>query len=157
MSEHRGGCHCGNLHLSLHLSQAPAETRLRACSYSFCRAHNTRTTSDPDGWVHIYAADWSVVERYRFGTGTAEFLICKRCGVYIGAIGETASGTRAVTNISTTLPREARTAVNATFGSTMRSVGGDRHAGPLGRRVTPRDVGQHIAVAVLVLAGIAAM
>ena len=93
--EHRGGCHCGNLRLSLRLSQAPADTRLRACGCSFCRAHNTRTTSDPDGAVDIRAADWSLVEFYRFGTGTAEFLICKRCGVYIGAVGETASGARA--------------------------------------------------------------
>jgi hypothetical protein len=74
------------------------ETRLRACGCSFCRAHNTRTTSDPNGSVDIRAADWSLVERYRFGTGTAEFLICRRCGVYIGAIGESAAGTRAVIN-----------------------------------------------------------
>jgi hypothetical protein len=95
MSEHRGGwggCHCGNLRLTLSLSQAPADTRLRACGCSFCRAHNTRTTSDPNGSVDIHAADWSLVQSYRFGTGTAEFLICKRCRVYIGAIGETASG-----------------------------------------------------------------
>jgi len=98
LTEHRGGCHCGNLRLSLRLSQTPAETRLRACGCSFCRAHNTRTTSDPNGSVDIHAADWSLVERYRFGTGTAEFLICKCCGVYIGAIGETASGTSAVIN-----------------------------------------------------------
>ena len=64
MSEHSGGCHCGNLRLSLRLSQAPADTRLRACSCSFCRAHNTRTTSDPNGSVDIHAADWSIVERY---------------------------------------------------------------------------------------------
>jgi len=96
--EHRGRCHCGNLQLGLHLSQAPADTRLRACGCSFCRARNTRTTSDPNGSVDIRVADWSLVELYRFGTGTAEFLICKRCGVYIGAIGETASGTRAVIN-----------------------------------------------------------
>ena len=69
---------------------------MRGCGCSFCRAHNTRTTSDPNGSVEIRAADWSLVESYRFGTGTAEFLICKRCGVYIGAIGETASGARAV-------------------------------------------------------------
>ena len=31
-------------------------------------------------------------------TGTAEFLICKRCGVYIGVIGKTASGTRAASH-----------------------------------------------------------
>jgi hypothetical protein len=98
MSEHRGGCHCGNLRISLRLSQPPAETRLRACGCSFCRAHNTRTTSDPNGSVEIRAGDPSLVQRYRFGTGTAEFLICKRCGVYIGAIGESASGTRAVIN-----------------------------------------------------------
>ena len=98
MGEHRGGCHCGNLHVTLNLLQPPAEVRLRACGCSFCRAHNTRTTSDPSGSVDIRAADWSLVERYRFGTGTAEFLICKRCGVYIGAIGESAAGTRAVIN-----------------------------------------------------------
>ncbi len=98
MGEHQGGCHYGNIRLSLRLSQAPADTRLRACGCSFCRAHNTRTASNPKGSVEIRAADWSLVERYRFGTGTAQFLICRRCGVYIGAIGETASGTCAVIN-----------------------------------------------------------
>jgi hypothetical protein len=35
---------------------------------------------------------------YRFGTGTAEFVICRNCGVYIGAIGDSGSGMRAVIN-----------------------------------------------------------
>ena len=96
--EHRGGCHCGNLALRLRLSQAPEDTPLRACGCSFCRAHNTRTTSDPSGSVEIWAEDWSLVEPYRFGSGTAEFLICRRCGVYIGAVCETMAGTRAVIN-----------------------------------------------------------
>ena len=96
--EHKGGCHCGNLRLSLLLSQLPQETRLRACGCSFCRAHATRTTSDPHGSVEIRAADWSLVESYRFGSGTAEFLICRRCGVYIGAMCDTESGLRAVIN-----------------------------------------------------------
>jgi len=61
---------------------------LRACGCSFCRAHNTRTTSDPNGAAEIDAADWGLVQFYRFGTGTAEFVICRRCGVYIGAIGD---------------------------------------------------------------------
>jgi hypothetical protein len=98
VSQHRGGCHCGNLRLSLSLSRAPGETALRACGCSFCRAHNTRTASDPHGSVEIEAEDWSLVESYRFGSGTAEFLICRRCGVYLGAVCETASGTRAVVN-----------------------------------------------------------
>ena len=55
--------------------------QLRACGCSFCRAHNTCTTSDPNGSVDICAADWSLVRFYRFGTGTADFLICGTCGV----------------------------------------------------------------------------
>ncbi|HTZ35488.1 MAG TPA: hypothetical protein VMB84_05645 [Stellaceae bacterium] len=98
MSEHRGGCHCGNLRLVLTLSRPPEETPLRACGCSFCRAHNTRTASDPAGRAEISAGDWSLVEFYRFGTGTADFLICKRCGVYIGAVMESAAGLRAVVN-----------------------------------------------------------
>ena len=98
MAEHRGGCHCGNLRVTLCLTQEPAEVRLRACGCSFCRAHNTRTASDPDGFVSICAGDWAQVQFYRFGTGTADFVICRNCGVYIGAIGETPSGTRAVIN-----------------------------------------------------------
>jgi hypothetical protein len=98
VSEHRGGCHCGNLRLNLRLTREPAEVRLRACGCSFCRAHNTRTASDPQGSVDIWAEDWTLVQSYRFGTGTAEFVICRRCGVYIGAIGESGAGARAVIN-----------------------------------------------------------
>ncbi|MGC1886181.1 MAG: hypothetical protein WA709_08800 [Stellaceae bacterium] len=38
------------------------------------------------------------MESYRFGSGTAEFLICRRCGAYIGVVCETTAGTRAVIN-----------------------------------------------------------
>ena len=135
MSEHRGGCHCGNLRLTLRLSQAPADTRVRACGCSFCRAHNTRTTSDPDGSVDIDAADWSLVEPYRFGTGTAEFLICKRCGVYVGAIGETAAGIRAVINTNCLDSRAAFTQQAILSITTARQpVTGWPAAPPTGRR-----------------------
>src|SRR3954469_18888144 len=80
--EHSGGCHCGNLRLRLHLSAPPEAVCVRACQCSFCRSHATRTTSDPNGAVEVWAEDWSLVQPYRFGTGTAEFLICCRCGVY---------------------------------------------------------------------------
>jgi hypothetical protein len=109
MTKHRGGCHCGSLKLSLRLSQLPQDTRLRACGCSFCRAHNTRTASDPHGSVEIWAEDWSLVQHYRFGSGTAEFLICRRCGVYIGAVCETAVGLRAVVNTNCLTDRAAFT------------------------------------------------
>ena len=94
--EHDGGCHCGNLTLRLRLTRPPSENAIRSCQCSFCRAHATRTVSDPEGLVEIRARDWNDVTRYRFGTGTAEFLLCKTCGIYIGAVGDG----RSVTNVN---------------------------------------------------------
>ena len=81
-----GGCHCGNLAYVFEAS-APLETLgLRACMCAFCRAHGARNTSDPNGTMRIRVRDASQLERYRFALRTADFLICKRCGIYIGAL-----------------------------------------------------------------------
>jgi len=105
--DHDGGCHCGNLRLRLRLTRPASENPTRSCFCSFCRAHATRTVSDPEGQVDIRARDWSGVTRYRFASGTAEFLLCKMCGVYIGAVCETEHGTRAVTNVNSLADRAA--------------------------------------------------
>jgi hypothetical protein len=98
--DHEGGCHCGNLRLKLTLTRPPETNATRSCACSFCRAHAVRTVSDSQGQVEIRARDWSRVERYRFSTGPADFLVCKICGVYIGAVCETERGMRAVTNVN---------------------------------------------------------
>jgi hypothetical protein len=36
--------------------------------------------ADPEGLLEVWADDWSLVENYRFGTRTCDFLICRRCG-----------------------------------------------------------------------------
>ena len=101
MDSHLGGCHCGNLHVRLRLSKPPEDNALRACTCSFCRSHSPRMVADPEGLFEIWADDWSLVENYRFGTRTCDFLICRRCGVFIAAVSEmTASGTRAVVNVN---------------------------------------------------------
>lgn len=105
--EHEGSCHCGNLRLRLRLTRPPGENPTRACACSFCRAHATRTVSDPKGHVEIWSRDWSEVTRYRFSTGTADFLLCKTCGVYIGAVCDTDRGARAVTNVNSLADRAA--------------------------------------------------
>jgi hypothetical protein len=97
---HSGGCHCGNITVHLQLSQPPETMPLRSCSCSFCRSHGTRTVSDRDGRAEITAADPALVERYRFGSCTADYLLCRRCGIYVGAVCETSSGTRAVINVN---------------------------------------------------------
>jgi hypothetical protein len=98
--EHSGGCHCGNIHVHLRLTKAPRENPLRACACAFCRAHQTRTVADPEGLFEVAADDWSLVEPYRFGSRTADYLVCRRCGVYVGAVCETAAGPRAVVNVN---------------------------------------------------------
>lgn len=97
---HSGGCHCQNLSVKLRLSKPPAEMPLRSCSCTFCRSHGTRTLSDRDGQVEITAGDWTEIERYQFGSRTADYLLCRRCGVYIGALCETSTGLRAVLNVN---------------------------------------------------------
>lgn len=106
---HSGGCHCGNITVQLRLSQPPEAMALRSCSCSFCRSHGTRTVSDRNGAAEIRARDWSLVERYRFGSGTADYLLCRRCGVYVGAVCETSSGPRAVINVNCLEDRAAFT------------------------------------------------
>jgi len=97
---HSGGCHCGNISVRLRLSRPPEQMPLRSCACSFCRAHATRTLSDRDGLFEIEASDPSLVERYRFGSRTADYMVCGRCGVYVGAVCETSSGLRAVVNVN---------------------------------------------------------
>jgi hypothetical protein len=90
MSKHEfaGGCHCGNL-TYLFEATAPLETLgLRADMCGFCRSHGAHTTSDPNGTIRISVRDESKLSRYRFALKTADFLVCRDCGVYIGALME---------------------------------------------------------------------
>lgn len=79
-------CHCGNLSARYECTSAPGEIALRACACSFCRKHNARTTSDPDGRAEIVVRDPAALTLYRFGQRTADFLVCGNCGVYLGAL-----------------------------------------------------------------------
>ncbi len=98
--DHSGGCHCGNIHVLLQLSKPPEENAVRTCTCSFCRSHNPRMISDPTGSLEISADDWSLVELYRFGTRTADFIICRRCGVFIAVISDLETALRAVVNVN---------------------------------------------------------
>jgi hypothetical protein len=93
-----GSCHCGNLRFELETALPPAALPLRACQCSFCRAHGAISTSDPQGSVSVSAADRSMVQKYRFGLGITEFLICRRCGVYLAAVAEMEGRRYAVLN-----------------------------------------------------------
>jgi hypothetical protein len=80
---HAGHCHCGAICFEFETSKLLTP---RACQCGFCRKHNARTVSDPEGTAELTLGE--SVARYRFGTGTTDFLICARCGVYVGATAE---------------------------------------------------------------------
>ena len=82
----RGRCHCGNLSLTYTTSIPTAELPVRACACSFCRARRLRWTTDAQGHVDIVVADRGELSRYRFGTETADFLVCRRCGGVLAAV-----------------------------------------------------------------------
>lgn len=86
--KHSARCHCGNLAYEFETALAPEALPLRACQCSFCRAHGALSTSDPAGSVQVRAQDPALVQRYRFGLGITDFLICRRCGVYLLAMME---------------------------------------------------------------------
>ncbi|HEV2815826.1 MAG TPA: hypothetical protein VGW40_01185 [Allosphingosinicella sp.] len=77
---HQGGCHCGAIRFAFESDRPLAP---RACQCGFCRRHNARTVTDPAGMATLALA--AETNRYRFGTGTSDYLICGRCGVYVGA------------------------------------------------------------------------
>lgn len=102
----RGGCHCGNLIVTLQSPLPPEALPVRACQCTFCTRHGVRATSHPEGRVEIEVHEPAELSRYRFGLGTAEFLICRRCGVYVAAVMTDADGCYATINIPVLAERE---------------------------------------------------
>lgn len=76
-----GKCHCGNIAFILDWKTTPAEIPARACDCSFCVKHGGVWTSAPGGSLKIAVKDEKLVSNYSFGTRTAEFHVCARCGV----------------------------------------------------------------------------
>lgn len=77
----QGSCHCGNVSFELSWEPDPAEIPARACGCSFCVKHGGVWTSNPAGALRVTVENPALVEKYAFGTRTAEFHVCRRCGV----------------------------------------------------------------------------
>jgi len=76
-----GGCHCGNITFRFRIEPDPAEIPARACGCTFCTKHGGVWTSNPAGSLRVDVNDPSAVSLYEFGTRTAQFHICSRCGI----------------------------------------------------------------------------
>ena len=95
-----GACTCGNLTVRLTLTKAASNYEMRQCVCSFCKPRSAHYVSDPVGKFEITVRDATLLERHRFASSTADFMICRSCDGYIGAVGETDTGLRGVVNIN---------------------------------------------------------
>ena len=96
-----GGCHCGNVRLSLDWPAEVERIPARACGCTFCRKHGATWTSHPQASLVLRIADATRVERYAFGTRTADFHVCMACGVVVAATCRIDGRDYAVVNINT--------------------------------------------------------
>jgi hypothetical protein len=100
MAEFRGSCHCGAVRVGYATDKPPA---FRRCGCGFCRRHGGTYSTDPQGSLWVEAEAGSLT-RYRFGHGTAEFLLCARCGVFMAVVAEIDGRPRAVVNMAVMEP-----------------------------------------------------
>ena len=85
MTTYPGSCHCGAVKIAYTTDKVPGAMRVGRCACSFCRRHGARTSGDPAGSVEFRAEPGSL-SRYRFGLGITDYLLCARCGTYVGAV-----------------------------------------------------------------------
>ena len=93
-----GGCHCGAVRYELTWPDG-GRVPARRCGCDYCRRFDGQWTSHPDARLDLTMAVEPI--RYRFGTATADFLSCARCGVVVAAIDDSDATLRAIVNVHT--------------------------------------------------------
>ena len=103
-----GGCHCRAVRYRLHWPEAQGVTQIpaRRCGCSFCTRIDGVWTSHPEARLEISESAASPTRRYRFATGTADFLFCGQCGITPLVVCRLDDRDHAVVNINTFDPVE---------------------------------------------------
>ena len=96
-----GKCHCGNIAFTLDWGAEAPAIPARACGCTFCVKHGGLWTSNPRARLDVVVADPAAVNEYEFGTRTAQFHVCARCGA-VPLVTSVIDGHRyAVVNVNT--------------------------------------------------------
>ena len=95
-----GKCHCGNIAFELEWEGESPEIPARACNCSFCVKHGGVWTSNPESRLVVTIRDDSLVSKYAFGSRTATFHVCSRCGAVPLVTSEIADHLYAVVNVN---------------------------------------------------------
>lgn len=95
-----GRCHCGNIALDVEWEGDPPEIPARACGCTFCVKHGGVWTSNPRAAVTVTIAEAARKTTYEFGTRTAQFHVCTRCGTVPLVTSDIDGHTYAVLNVN---------------------------------------------------------
>lgn len=74
---HRGGCHCGVVRFEV---EAPARIEAHECNCSICSKSGYLHLIVPRAHFRLVSGA-GALQSYRFGTGVAEHLFCRHCGI----------------------------------------------------------------------------
>ena len=96
-----GRCHCGNISIEFKRPGDEPKIPVRACGCSFCRKHGGVWTSHPEGELIVRIRDAGHLQRYEFGTATAQFHVCTSCGVPLCVVSSIEGNDYAVVNVNT--------------------------------------------------------
>jgi hypothetical protein len=96
-----GGCHCRNIRYKYLWPVTGGKIPARACGCTFCRPRRATYTSHPDARLEAVIEEEALLSRYRFGTATADFFVCRRCGGMVFATSEIDGRLYAVVNVLT--------------------------------------------------------
>ena len=96
-----GKCHCGNIAFTLDWPEDQPDVPARACNCSFCTKHGGVWTSHPRAKLSVVLHHTGLVSKYVFGTETATFHVCARCGAVPIVTSEIANRLYAVVNVNT--------------------------------------------------------
>jgi len=99
MTTYPGSCHCGAITIAFTSDKKPEEMRVGRCDCTFCRRHGARTMGDPAGSVAFRVGPKDLT-RYRFALGITDYLLCDKCGTYVGCVMEDEGRTIGVVNVN---------------------------------------------------------
>lgn len=136
-----GSCHCGNVRFSLEWPAPCREILTRSCNCTFCRKHGGVWTSHREAKLEARVDEAALISKYRFGTETADFYVCVRCGVVPFVVSEIENSDYAVVNINTFDASDA-----VTFSSSSTDFSGEKTGDRLSRRM--QNWIQHVDISV---------
>ena len=95
----RGSCYCGNIRFVFVTDKSDDELPRRECQCGFCVLHGRIATSDRDGELRIAIEAPENVSKFRFGHRTADFYVCRECGMIPVVTSEIDGATRGIVDV----------------------------------------------------------